>query len=452
MCTASKTAGRQGTEPARCPQPPASPQSAKLREEASKLFGRKDYPKALEAYEAALKATTEDTSNEDRALLHSNKAACYLMQQKCAACCPSPRRCPAVGRGGASGLPEQPAPAASEHAARRFKEAVHECSSALNLNPNYHRALVRRAKANEQLGLYKKALQDIQKANKTDTANPDTQARPASALLMGDLGEAPATLVPEYRPCQQAAASGAATCAGRPMRACCAGDGEAAEGHRARQQEGRERQQRPHPQGPGHAQRQQDYDHGARCTRAGGCVRAHAEAPPGCRQPGRGTRMAVQSQQQPSRHTGNTNGSPGLPAHLAAQQLTLPLDMGARQSGTRAPQAGSTCMQAKCMLEGETRMVPLMGQLTYAEVLDSVRDKFPGSPPFLLKYKDRRAHPACPGCELGRCWPGGAHAHPQAPGLAGLDAAGLWGPTGGAHGASRTIWPGLAQALKCCCR
>ena len=25
----------------------------------------------------------EDASNEDRSLLHSNKAACYLMQQKC---------------------------------------------------------------------------------------------------------------------------------------------------------------------------------------------------------------------------------------------------------------------------------------------------------------------------------------------------------------------------------
>ena len=48
--------------------------------------------------------------------------------------------------------------------------------------------------------------------------------------------------------------------------------------------------------------------------------------------------------------------------------------------------------QAKCVLDGETRMVPLMGQLTYAEVLDSVKDKFPGSPPFLLKYKDRQAH------------------------------------------------------------
>ena len=33
--------------------------------------------------------------------------------------------------------------------------------------------------------------------------------------------------------------------------------------------------------------------------------------------------------------------------------------------------------------------MPLMGQLTYAEVLDAVTEKFPNQPPFLLKYKDR---------------------------------------------------------------
>ena len=66
---------------------PASPLAARLKEEASKCFGRKDYSKALEAYEAALKATGEESTPEDRALLHSNKAACYLMQQKCALRC-----------------------------------------------------------------------------------------------------------------------------------------------------------------------------------------------------------------------------------------------------------------------------------------------------------------------------------------------------------------------------
>ena len=59
-----------------------SSEVVKLREEANKLFGRKEYLKALESYDKALKAIPEDGSTEDRALLHSNKAACYMMQQK----------------------------------------------------------------------------------------------------------------------------------------------------------------------------------------------------------------------------------------------------------------------------------------------------------------------------------------------------------------------------------
>ena len=62
----------------------------------------------------------------------------------------------------------------------RFKEAVNECTSALDkctpAIPAYHKALVRRAKAYEQMGHFKQALSDIQKANKADTANPETQA------------------------------------------------------------------------------------------------------------------------------------------------------------------------------------------------------------------------------------------------------------------------------------
>ena len=46
-------------------------------------------------------------------------------------------------------------------------------------------------------------------------------------------------------------------------------------------------------------------------------------------------------------------------------------------------------MQAKCTLNGEARMVHLMGQLNYAEVLDAVHEKFPGVGPFLVKYQDR---------------------------------------------------------------
>jgi tetratricopeptide (TPR) repeat protein len=59
---------------------------------------------------------------------------------------------------------------------------VNECSSALEAAPAYHKALVRRAKAYEQMGHYKQALSDIQKANKAETANPDTQVRTPRAL------------------------------------------------------------------------------------------------------------------------------------------------------------------------------------------------------------------------------------------------------------------------------
>ena len=52
---------------------------------------------------------------------------------------------------------------------------MNECTLALDAVPAYHKALVRRAKAYEQMGHYKQALSDIQKANKAETANPDTQ-------------------------------------------------------------------------------------------------------------------------------------------------------------------------------------------------------------------------------------------------------------------------------------
>lgn len=60
----------------------AASEANKLRDEGSRLFGRKEYLKALETYDKALKASGDDSTSEDRALLHSNKAACYMMQQK----------------------------------------------------------------------------------------------------------------------------------------------------------------------------------------------------------------------------------------------------------------------------------------------------------------------------------------------------------------------------------
>jgi len=108
----------------------------KIKEEGNKHFAKKEYQKALDAYDRALKAC-EGTSAEVP-LLHSNKAACFMMQA-------------------------------------RFKEAVNECTSALALDASYAKALVRRSRAYESMQLYKQALSDIQKANKVDSANPDNQ-------------------------------------------------------------------------------------------------------------------------------------------------------------------------------------------------------------------------------------------------------------------------------------
>lgn len=57
----------------------------------------------------------------------------------------------------------------------RFQEAVRECNSALVLAPSSTKALVRRAKALEQQGQYKKALSDMQVVNRTEAANDDTR-------------------------------------------------------------------------------------------------------------------------------------------------------------------------------------------------------------------------------------------------------------------------------------
>lgn len=58
----------------------------------------------------------------------------------------------------------------------RYKEAVKECTSALELQPTYARGLMRRAKAQESLGNYKLALTDILAVNNSDSASSDSCA------------------------------------------------------------------------------------------------------------------------------------------------------------------------------------------------------------------------------------------------------------------------------------
>ena len=55
-------------------------QLSSLRDEGNKFFGKKDYSKALECYDKALKLIP--ATHQDKPLLHSNKAACHMMAKK----------------------------------------------------------------------------------------------------------------------------------------------------------------------------------------------------------------------------------------------------------------------------------------------------------------------------------------------------------------------------------
>lgn len=121
---------------------------AQLKADGNSHFAKKEYDAAMACYDKALELVP--ASAPDAALLHSNKAACHMMH-------------------------------------KRFKDAVNECSAALEGQPNFFKALIRRAKALEQLGQHKAALADIQKANRLDTANDDSreQERRLKELVAG---------------------------------------------------------------------------------------------------------------------------------------------------------------------------------------------------------------------------------------------------------------------------
>ncbi|GIL43557.1 hypothetical protein Vafri_1256 [Volvox africanus] len=117
-------------------EPEIAKKIVELKTEGNNSFARGDFQKALTTYDEAIKLLP--SAAPERADFHNNKAACYIGQ-------------------------------------KRYKEAVKECTSALEVAPNSVRALQRRAKAYEQQGLFKMALADIMAINKTDNVSPETQ-------------------------------------------------------------------------------------------------------------------------------------------------------------------------------------------------------------------------------------------------------------------------------------
>ncbi|KAA8515564.1 hypothetical protein F0562_018825 [Nyssa sinensis] len=96
-----------------------------LKEEGNKRFQAKDYAGALEQYDNALKLTPK--THPDQAVFHSNRAAC-LMQMK----------------------------------PIDYETVIAECTMALQVQPLFVRALLRRARAFEAIGKYEMAMQDVQ--------------------------------------------------------------------------------------------------------------------------------------------------------------------------------------------------------------------------------------------------------------------------------------------------
>ncbi|PQQ02657.1 uncharacterized protein Pyn_40180 [Prunus yedoensis var. nudiflora] len=117
--------GNQGQKEEGCFKPIFLKRAQELKEEGNKRFQSKDYVGALEQYDNALKLTPK--IHPDRAVFHSNRAAC-LMQMK----------------------------------PIDYETVVAECTMALQVQPRYVRALLRRARAFEAIGKYEMAMQDVQ--------------------------------------------------------------------------------------------------------------------------------------------------------------------------------------------------------------------------------------------------------------------------------------------------
>ncbi|KAL8128763.1 hypothetical protein V2J09_017918, partial [Rumex salicifolius] len=98
--------------------------SQELKDEGNKLFQRRDYEGSLLKYEKALKLLPRN--HIDVAHIRSNMAACYIQMGIC-----------------------------------DYPRAVHECNLALEVSPNYSKALIKRARCYEGLNRFELALRDI---------------------------------------------------------------------------------------------------------------------------------------------------------------------------------------------------------------------------------------------------------------------------------------------------
>ncbi|KAG8092045.1 hypothetical protein GUJ93_ZPchr0012g19884 [Zizania palustris] len=113
----------------------ARSQANDAKAQGNKFFGAGEYENALPQYEIALQIAAELESAEDiRSACHSNRAVCFLKLGK-------------------------------------YDETIKECTKALELNPSYLKALLRRGEAHEKLEHYDEAIADLKKIIELDPSN-----------------------------------------------------------------------------------------------------------------------------------------------------------------------------------------------------------------------------------------------------------------------------------------
>ncbi|GER40876.1 tetratricopeptide repeat protein [Striga asiatica] len=111
----------------------AKANDAKL--EGNSLFNAGEYEEALSKYEIALQVAPDGpSSSEIRSICHANRAACFSKLGK-------------------------------------HEETVKECTKALELNPTYMKALLRRGEAREKLEQYEESIADMTKILELDPSN-----------------------------------------------------------------------------------------------------------------------------------------------------------------------------------------------------------------------------------------------------------------------------------------
>ncbi|XP_010268410.1 PREDICTED: tetratricopeptide repeat protein 1-like isoform X2 [Nelumbo nucifera] len=110
-------------------------QAIDAKAEGNKLFGAGKYEDALSQYELALEVAPEMPSSvEIRSICHANRAICFSK----------------LGR---------------------YDDTIKECTKALELNPMYMKALVRRGETHEKLENYEEAIADMKKILELDPSN-----------------------------------------------------------------------------------------------------------------------------------------------------------------------------------------------------------------------------------------------------------------------------------------